>query len=901
MPVTSAGERCPRCGNELPGQAVFCPSCGNATPTGAVGERADPVPASDSATQSATRELLVAVLGQDYLLGELLGRGGFAEVYAAFDRRLKRRVAVKVLRKELRGDAAVRERFRREAEVVARLRHPHIVSIYAVGESQELAYLVMPLLEGQTLAAALETEGRWSFPEVCRILREAASALSEAHRAGLIHRDVKPENIFLDGPDRRVVIMDFGIAKAIDEQATHLTATGMLVGSPQFMSPEQAAGDRVDALSDQYSLALVGYRMLSGQLPFEADSLRALLYKQATELPPPLENLRPDIPASLDAMVTRALAKERSQRFPTMGEFETALTKVASEVAGDFRRRRTVPPLAERWASALSELYDRPWRWIAAVLGGLLLFGYAYPRSESRGAREALGARDSAIATARRALRSLGVPEGSERVYLGSNRGLFRFLQEAEGPLAAESTAASVGVWYWSLQHYREEPYENGYASSDARGRWLSVSTFVPDSTARPTISADSALRLSLEFARRLGYESTTLGTARRSERLLVARRDFGFTWTPPSGLPKRGRDSVAVTLSVNIAGDRLAGVDLYRRAPKPSTFELSATAAALVGNLAGGVVAVLLFVALGIAAKRAAFDTIQWGATFRLAMFFLVVHTATFILPSIPVLATPLFSAENVATITGHVSFGFATPALLAPALMLLVLLSATESLLNETRPELVAGLTDVSRLRLRTPEVLKALPAGIGLGVLLAAVRAAASLVGRFWLRLPVESWTAVPEASANSRWPMLGVLSEFWMTVMAFTLLAFLVAAAIQTRRPWLAPLGAALLWTGLTVTVRAPSEIVAWQALLDGMVVGLIALVVLRRGLLAGALALFLSTGIPVVYDLFWAGGPFRTAGVEGLLLLLFPAALGVIIYRQRPHSLPSATPPPPLGV
>jgi len=900
MPVTSAGERCPRCGNELPGQAVFCPSCGNATPTGAVGERAEPVPASDSATRSATRELLVAVLGQDYLLGELLGRGGFAEVYAAFDRRLKRRVAVKVLREELRGDAAVRERFRREAEVVARLRHPHIVSIYAVGESQELAYLVMPLLEGQTLAAALETEGRWSFPEVCRILREAASALSEAHRAGLIHRDVKPENIFLDGPDRRVVIMDFGIAKAIDEQATHLTATGMLVGSPQFMSPEQAAGDRVDALSDQYSLALVGYRMLSGQLPFEADSLRALLYKQATEQPPPLENLRPDIPASLDAMVTRALAKERSQRFPTMGEFETALTKVASEVAGDFRRRRTVPPLAERWASALSELYDRPWRWIAAVLGGLLLFGYAYPRSESRGAREALGARDSALAAARLALRQLATAKPAETIYRFSDDDLFRFLQEVEDPAAAESTAASVGLWGWEIQRYRQEPYEWTYAAADARGRLRAMGTYVADSIARPTLAPDSALRLSLAFVQRLGYDTASLGPARRSERLLVARRDYGFTWTLPSGLPKRGRDSVAVTLRVGVAGDRVESFGVNRDVPKPSTFVLTNAAIQAIGSVAAGVLVLLLFFALGTAAKRATFDTIQWASTFRLAVLFLVVHTLTMILPTLPALSEPLVSLENVARVIGNASMKYAAPATLGPALMLLVFLTAAESLLNEARPELVVGLTDVSWLRLRTPEVLRALPAGVGLGVLLAALRAGAGLGGRAWLHLPIEPWTAVPRASLDSRWPLIGVLGEGWATVMAFTMIAFLVAVAIRARRPWLAPIGAALLWSGVTLLTRE-QEVLAWQALLEGLVLGAVAAVVLRRGLLTGGVALFVATGIPVVYDLFWAGGPFFAAGVEGLLLLLFPAALGVIIYRQRPRALLSATPPPPLGV
>ena len=899
MPVAPAGERCPRCGNELPGHAAFCPSCGNATPTGAFGERAEPAPASDSAAQSATRELLVAALGQDYLLGELLGRGGFAEVYAAFDRRLKRRVAVKVLREELRGDAAIRERFRREAEVVARLRHPHVVPIYAVGEEQELAYFVMPLLEGQTLAAALEHESRWSFAEACRILREAASALSEAHRSGLIHRDVKPENIFLDGPDRRVVIMDFGIAKAVDEQATHLTATGMLVGSPQFMSPEQAAGDRVDALSDQYSLALVGYRMLSGQLPFEADSVRALLYKQATEQPRPLEHLRPDIPAPLSAIVTKALAKERGQRFATMGEFETALTKVASEVAGDFRRRRTVPPLAERWASALSELYDRPWRWVAAVLGGLLLFGYAYPRSESRGAREALGARDTALATARLALRPLGITEPRETIYEGGNRSLYRFLQEAQGPLAAESTAASAGVWYWAIQHYRSEPYEWASAASDARGRLLSVNTYLADSIPRPTISADSALRLAVAFAQRLGFDSMTLGPARRSDRPLLARRDYGFTWNPSVGLPKRGQDSVAVTLEVSIAGDRVASAYQSRVTPKASTFELTTTATQVIGNISAALVAALLFIGLGIAAKRAAFDTIQWGATFRLAVLFLVVHTVTAILPSVPALAAPLFSGENVASVLGSIVEGFASMDFLGPALMLLVLLAATESMLNEARPELVAGLTDLSLLRLRTPEMLRVLPAGIGVGVLLAAVRAAASMGGRLWLHLPVEAATAVPYASIRSRWSVIGVLSEASIPAMGFTVAAFLIALAIRYRRAWVGPIGAAIMWIGMTIMFHGASG-ATWQAPVEGLVMGAVAVLMLRCGLLAGAVALVMTHWMPVVYDLFWAGGPFFSAGIAGLVLLLLPAVLSVVIYRKRPRA-PAAAPPPPLGV
>lgn len=895
MPASSASERCPSCGRELPGQAAFCPSCGSATPTGVHGEGAGSVPPPDSPSQSATRERLASALGQDYQLGDLLGRGGFADVYAAFDRRLKRRVAVKVLREELRGDRAVQERFRREAEAMAQLRHPHIVAIYSVGEDQGLAYFVMPLLEGQTLAAALERESRWSFPEVCRIMREAASALSEAHRGGLIHRDVKPENIMLDGPDRRVVIMDFGIAKAVDEKASGLTATGMLVGSPQFMSPEQAAGDAVDALSDQYSLALVGYRMLAGRLPFQADSVRALLYKQATEQPPAVEEVRPDIPASLNAVIMRGLSKERSQRFPTIGEFESALTKVASEVAGDFRRQRPVPPLHERWTAALAELYDRPWRYAAAAIVGLLLFCLAYPLGESRAARAAVGARDGNLAAARLALDAIGTTKDHESIYHTTGSRLHRYLQEALGPLAADSAAAATGVWGWEVTRSRNQPYEYAWATFVANGRLQGVNAYVADSVARTSISADSASVLATAFVRRAGYDPSVLGSARRSQRDLTARRDHEFLWRLPVTFPRRGQDSVSGTLTVAVTGDRVTGLYRGLSVPPPATWELSTPAMSVVGGLAGGVMLVLIFVALGIAAKRAAFDTIQWGTTFRLALLCLIATTVAWILPSTPSLSTPILSADNVATIADHLVYRFASPPVIGPALMLLVLLAAAESLLNESRPELFAGLADSSRLRLRTPEVLQALPAGLALGVCLAAGRAIASTAGTLLAHLPVSPQTAIPDVALTARWPAIGVLSEVGITAMAVALLAFLVAASIRFRRVWLAPLGAALLWTGLTVTMRGP-DVMAWEAALDGVVVGLAAVVVLRHGLLAGALALYLSTWIPVVYDLFWAGGPFRAAGIEGLLVLLLPAALGVVIYRQRPRSLPAASSP-----
>jgi tRNA A-37 threonylcarbamoyl transferase component Bud32 len=843
-------------------------------------------PPADAVSQDVTRARVAAALGPNYDLGERLGAGGFADVYAAFDRRLKRRVAVKVLHDELHRDDAFRERFRREAETVAQLRHPHIVPIFSVGEG-DLAYCVMPLLEGETLAAALERKGRWAFPEVCRILRESASALREAHRCGLIHRDVKPENIMLEGPDQRVVLMDFGIAKAFNEEASPLTATGMVLGSPLYMSPEQAAGDPVAAATDQYSLALVGYRLLAGRLPFHAESMRALLFKQATEPPPALENVRPDTPGSLNTVIMRGLAKDPAQRFPSMREFEAALTSVASEVAGDFRRQRSVVPLEERWATTLSGIYDRPWRNPAVLVAGLLLFCYAFPRGESRAARQAMGARDVALVTARRTLDSTGVTTGHEAIAIGSNNGLYRFLQEALSGDAVDSAATDVGVWYWQVSRGQHDPDRYASATAGPDGRLWGLQRSDPGSVPGPQISADSAAILAMAAMRRAGYDSAALGSARMEAEDLGSRRDYRFVWSLPSRPTRWDQESVRGTLRVGLSGDRVTLVARDVSVPRPTSVEFGPAIISVISGLAVGVALVLFLFALWITAKRAAFDTIQWGTTFRLTILYVVVYTVAWVLPTAPVLSAPLLTAENASTIANHVAYAFGAPGLIGPAMMLLVLLAATESLLNETRPDLVAGLADVSRLRLRAPEVLGALLPGVASGVGLAALRAAASMAGRMWAHLPVESWTAVPDVALASRWPAIGILSEAGITVQVVTAVAFFVAVASWMHRPWLAPLAALIFCASLTIAQRSPN-VVAWYAVLDGMLAGLTALIMMRHGVLAGMLALFLATAIPVVYDLIWAGGPFRAAGVEGLVMLLLPVVLAVDIYARRPR-------------
>jgi eukaryotic-like serine/threonine-protein kinase len=256
--VTASVITCPSCGEPIPDKARFCPSCGHATPASVDARTGQVVPAAKAVAEEGGdhRARLQEALGDGLKIRRLLGRGGFAEVWAAFDVRLKREVAVKTLRYDLVISDSLLERFQREAEAVAKLRHPNIIPIYEVGEGKGVAYFVMPMIEGESLGEALDREGTLSIDEACRVLREVAGALAAAHRAGIVHRDVKPDNIMLEGPERRPIVMDFGIAKASSSTDAKLTGTGMALGTPRYMSPEQASGDKdLSPRSDQYALA----------------------------------------------------------------------------------------------------------------------------------------------------------------------------------------------------------------------------------------------------------------------------------------------------------------------------------------------------------------------------------------------------------------------------------------------------------------------------------------------------------------------------------------------------------------------------------------------------------------------------------------------------------------------
>src|SRR5580692_2583020 len=286
---------------------------------------------SDPVASAADTELLARVeqvLAQTFELDREIGRGGMGIVYLARDRRLKRPVAIKVLPPELSFRSDIRSRFLREAETAAQLSHPNIVPIFTVDEREGLVFFVMAYVDGDTLARRLAGNTRVPVPEARRLLTEVASALAYAHSRGVIHRDIKPDNILLSSDGGRAMVTDFGIARAISNTSgadSRLTATGVAIGTPTYMSPEQCAGDKeVDGRSDLYSLGVVAYQMLTGAVPFSGSGTGALLVKHLSEKPVPVSERAPDVPTWLGRIVMRLLEKQPNDRFADAGSLVQA-------------------------------------------------------------------------------------------------------------------------------------------------------------------------------------------------------------------------------------------------------------------------------------------------------------------------------------------------------------------------------------------------------------------------------------------------------------------------------------------------------------------------------------------------------------------------------------------------
>ncbi len=334
---------CPVCSTEFPDDQKFCPN------DGSVLRGAAP-----------TSDLVGQVVAERYHVVKKLGEGGMGQVYLAEHVKMGRRSAIKVMNPSMTHDPDAVARFNREAANASRITHPNVCAVYDFGETPDgLIYLAMEFIEGEPLTDLIAREGALKVGRAVKIFQQTADALQAAHDLGIVHRDLKPDNIMLakgrDGSDV-VKVVDFGIAKAVggDEAGQKVTKTGLVVGTPEFMSPEQLSGDKLDGRSDLYSLALVLYRMLTGKLPFEATSVQETMIKRLTDEPTKLALARPDLafPPKLQGVLDRALARTPNERYQSVSEFAADVAKAigatAAAPAMDTEGRTQVIGAAEK-------------------------------------------------------------------------------------------------------------------------------------------------------------------------------------------------------------------------------------------------------------------------------------------------------------------------------------------------------------------------------------------------------------------------------------------------------------------------------------------------------------------------------------------------------------------------
>lgn len=273
------------------------------------------------------------LLSNRYELGETLGYGGMSEVHHGQDVRLGREVAIKILRADLARDPQFQERFRREAQNSAALNHPAIVAVYDTGEANtefgQLPYIVMEFVEGRTLRDIVKTEGPMSQKRAMEVMADVCAALDFSHRHGIVHRDVKPANVMIT-KNGAVKVMDFGIARAMHDGQSAMTQTAAVIGTAQYLSPEQARGESVDARSDVYAAGCVLYELITGEPPFTGDSPVAVAYQHVREDPNPPSSVNPAVAPELDAVVLKALAKGPANRYQSAAEMRSDLVRTLS-------------------------------------------------------------------------------------------------------------------------------------------------------------------------------------------------------------------------------------------------------------------------------------------------------------------------------------------------------------------------------------------------------------------------------------------------------------------------------------------------------------------------------------------------------------------------------------------
>ena len=453
MTVSTPPDSCSSCGAPLPAGAAFCMKCGGAT-------GASPPP-----EEKSTFERLQASLADRYRVDKELGKGGMATVFLAHDVRHERDVAIKVLHPELAASMGS-ERFDREIKLAAKLHHPHILSLFDSGSADGLFYYVMPFVQGESLRDRLDREQMLPVDDALQVLVEVADALGAAHALGVVHRDIKPENILLAGG--HCLVADFGVAKAASEAGDKLTQTGMAVGTPTYMSPEQALGDAVGPTSDLYSLGCVGFEMLTGQPPFTGANARAVMARHTMEAVPGIRLVRDTVPEEVEDALLAVLAKVPADRPQTAKEFldlllpgtgTTATRRIISRATTARRTtgsQRRKPPVWRRpvaWAVAAAVL-------LAGGGGAFLLLRH---RGGAAGPKAGLDPKHLAV------LYFDDASSGRKLGYLadGLTEGLIRALQEGGGGQLEVVSPAGV------------EPYRGSSLPRDSIARALGAGTLV--------------------------------------------------------------------------------------------------------------------------------------------------------------------------------------------------------------------------------------------------------------------------------------------------------------------------------------------------------------------------------------------------------------------------------------
>jgi len=439
------------------------------------------------------------VLADRYELEQLVGTGGMSSVYRAHDRLLERKVALKVLHKQFSGDDEYIERFRREARAVAALSHPNIVTVIDRGEHDERQFIVFEYIEGDNLKEVIQRRGPAPVETALELAMQVARGLSFAHGSGLVHRDVKPQNVLIAG-NGEAKVTDFGIARSLDVQHG-MTQTGTVLGTSDYIAPEQAQGQRVDEHTDVYSLGVVLYELLTNEVPFPGENFVAVAMRHINEPPPSVRERRSDVSPRLDLAVRRAMAKSPSDRFPTMADFSHELEVCLGEV----RTAKFAPIAAPPRVSGRRTLAGvSTWPLVAALVG-LLAVGGAIAFTLTRG-----GDGGGSTSSNRGGGGGAAVPHlravGAYDPYGGDGE------HDGDAPKATDRNAGT----YWTTERYSGGLNKAGVglvldAGRSVRLHRVGIATDTPGFTAviRASASASAGFGAPISSSRIVGSQTT--------------------------------------------------------------------------------------------------------------------------------------------------------------------------------------------------------------------------------------------------------------------------------------------------------------------------------------------------------------------------------------------------------